>query len=218
MQETSATEVAREAAPQSADRDSSAVRRWRILILPAAAVLLLAVCVYKTTRDYSRPAGGAVPAVLRTAPAFTLLDSQSPQEMVRLETWLGRHAILLVFYAGRQGVAADPRIEQVRLRADEIDRAGAKVFGISTALPQQNRAAMSARRQQDPAYNIPFPVLTDLPPAMAVHRLWGTVDPAGDPVPAVFVIDRAGRVPWQDGHPVPAGDVTEAINRLLAGG
>lgn len=216
MEQSTETEAASATAPVTAEQGPSAVRLWRILVLPAAAIVLLAVCFYKTTRDYSRPTG-TPPAPLRTAPSFTLLDSQSPQEMVRLETWLGRHPILLIFYDGQAGVTADPRIEQARRMAAEIEQAGAKILAVSTALPQQNRAAVLNRRTREPDYAVPFPLLTDLPPATAVHRQWGAVDAAGQPVPAVFVIDRGGRVPWQGMHPVPASGTAEAIRRLLSG-
>lgn len=196
---------------------TSRASRWRILFLPAAALVIFAACWYKTTRDYPLQPVARGGAILMPAPIITLPNSESPPEIIRLERYLGRHAVLLVFFDAAEGLSRDPRIGQCLQSLTEIEASGAVVLAVSTALPQENRLAITTRQQTDPAWNIPFPVLTDLPPDLAAHRLWGALSSGGSPQPGVYVIDRAGRVQWRDGKPLPQAEMAWAIAAVIEG-
>ena len=81
-------------------------------------------------------------------------------------------------------------------------------IGISTALPQENRASVGE--------DYPFSLLTELEAANAASasQRWGRVDSSARIVPAMFHIDRAGTVAWQDNAPIPVVDVPTLLKRL----
>lgn len=151
----------------------------------------------------------------RPAPAFRLYDQNS--QLVNLTAYLNRHKIVLVFFDGRQSPMDNVVMRSLQQRQQELEAADYLVFGISTALPQQNRAVI--------ADDFPFPLLSD-PVALqpdSAHRTWGCLrapdsrSPEASTIPKVFVIDRLGRVNWEGEVPGPIEPTDDFVQRLLDG-
>lgn len=185
----------------------------RILVIPAAAVVILAACVWRVSNPRQNQANADLPAERRLAPAFQLYDQNST--LVKLEAFLHRHTIVLVFFDGSVGPDKDATLVELRKFQPALKAEGIVVFGISTALPQENR--------NNSALPFPFQLLTDAVAADAnsVHRQWGTLippkslDKPGGTVPAVFVIDRQGLVEWSGDLPVRDENPETLVSRLL---
>lgn len=154
------------------------------------------------------------------APTFTLYDQGSENvkpRMVNLGAYLHRYRILVVFYDGQEGPESDPTLLLLRRFHAALEDAGVVVFGVSTALPQENR-----NRSTQP---FPFRLLSDVTPfePKSVHRTWGRLAPPAAPgeppgtIPGAFVIDRAGRVAWEGNHPKPDESPDTLVSRLLRG-
>ena len=185
--------------------------RPRILVLPAAALVIAALCAWRVRHpDQSLLAGGARPELKRPAIPldFSLHTQHSPPQIVRLKPYLGRHSILVIFYDGQAGADRSPVLRRLHRDRDRLKSAGVKVMAISDALPPANRAAL------DRLGGLPFPLLSDV--TMQVHEQWGRLDAdTGRPLAGVFVIDRAGNITWPGRHPEPAADPEAAIDELL---
>ncbi len=192
-------------------------RPSRILILPAAAILILGLCVWRIATPRQRV--DIDPSTLserRPAPPFELYNQKS--KLVQLQSYLNRHRIVLVFFDGAAGPEASDVLRQLRDFHPALEREGIVVFGVSTQLPQQIRGAAGTP--------FPFDLLSDVNAAAAdsVHRRWGrlakpeagTEGPKTNP--GVFLIDRGGLVGWQNNAPRPERDTTNLIRDLLAGG
>ena len=186
----------------------------RILILPISAVVIVLVCLYGYSRKQdasSRQA--ALPTAKRPAQSllFTLKDQNN--KSVRLERYFGRHPILLVFFDQRTGADRDPVLLSLRKEWNRLKRENVIVLGVSTALPQDNRKRIEEKQEENPDFDLPFPLLTDLPPECRVHRQWGRFDEAvGLPLPGLFYIDRAGNVDWAGRFPKPVSDVEQVLD------
>ncbi|MBT4868448.1 MAG: redoxin domain-containing protein [Planctomycetaceae bacterium] len=193
-----------------------------MLILPIAAAFIVSLCAYRLRRE-ERPATPVASLTERSATTFSLSNSESPPTPVRLATFLGRHRIILVFFDDRLGADRDPRLLWLSRNAERIEDADIKVFGISGALPPQNRAAVKKLQEQGLA--IPFELLTDPPPTEGapemgylVHKEWGRYDrQTGQSLPGIFLIDRAGRVQWNESSPVPVELDDPTLERFLVG-
>lgn len=183
--------------------------RRRILVLPFSAAVILALVAYKQGQTYPQQSSSfALPTLKRRAPLFEGLDSNN--QFVKFERYVGRHEIIVAFFDGELGPAQDEALLTLRKAFDRLEAAGAVVVGISTALPQQNRKAFEAVG----AY--PFPLISD--PTLEIHRKWGRLkNGTGKPVPAVFLVDRAGNIEWADGKPQPVRDVAVALDRVIDG-
>lgn len=186
----------------------------RILIIPAAGLLILAACIWRISNPRQNQADTQLPAERRPAPSFQLYDQNST--LVKLEAFLHRHTIVLVFFDGSAGPEQNRTLVELRKFQPALKSEGIVVFGISTALPQENR--------NNSAEPFPFPLLTDAVAAdsNSVHRQWGTLIPAksldkpSGTTPAVFVIDREGLVNWQDDSPQEDSSPETLISRLLS--
>lgn len=147
--------------------------------------------------------------------SFEALDSDN--RMVRLAAFLGRHRVIVLFFDGEAGADKDAELLRLRERFEELKAHGVKVIAVSTALPQQNRAAMSSDR----AGPFPFPLVSDFDSTspdgtMRIHRRWGRIDSATNrPLPAVFVIDRLGQIPFSGESPKPMENVDQAVESVL---
>lgn len=181
--------------------------RNRILILPIAAVVIVALCAYKMTRTEQSRANGTR-QTFGPAPLFELFDCQSPPQRVRLTSYLGRHSILILFFDGKLGADKDPRMKWVTENAQRIDEADLYVFAISGALPFQNRefqTQLSTGPLANRVYLLTDPPSTEGARAMGylVHRQWGRYDEQTEqPHQGLFLVDRAGRVEMNKGRPV----------------
>lgn len=180
--------------------------RLRTLFLPAAAILLTAVVYYAETR----PPVPRVPQVAARGPASRAPDLQgldSRNDFFRLQRYLGRTALLVVFFDRAAGAQADPTLRFLRDHEAQVRRAGLQIVAVSSALPQENRAA---------GYPDSFEFVTDVEPIYEAHRRWGCFDEQTDrPVAAAFHIDRAGNVAKKNDLPVPLISPRDDIARLL---
>jgi peroxiredoxin len=196
----------------------------RILVLPAAAAVIAALCAWKLSRPVEHRV--LVPPPLMTAlPSrleFDLFDQQKPPQRVRLRAYVGRQPVVIVFFDAKAGANADPLLVRLRRDVDAVESQGVVVLGVSTALPQENRplADNDPRKTAEDSDRtpFPFPLLTDLPPECRVHRLWGRYDAAAQrPVAGVFLIDRAGQIAWNKDRdlPQPLEQPMQVLDELL---
>jgi len=136
---------------------------------------------------------------------------------VNLTAYLNRHNIVLVFFDGQKSPMDNVVLKALYKDQKELAAADYQVFGISTALPQQNRAAIPD--------DFPFPLLSD-PVAIqpnSAHRTWGCLrapnsqNSEATTIPNVFVIDRLGRVNWAGKLPAPIKSTDQFPQRFLDG-
>lgn len=138
--------------------------------------------------------------------------------MVRFDSYLSRHDIFVVFYDGTDGVENSKIMRFLKEREEQFDKKGAKVFGISGALPQQNVGTTKVIEKDGQRINqrntFPFPLLTDL--GFAVHQNWGRYDlEKNQPLPGLFFVDRAGNVDFKNRKPLPVENPQEFIRDYL---
>ena len=167
--------------------------RPRILVLPLAAAVIAGLVAFKLTRP-PQSLVGIEAQQSRPAPVFKALDSQN--QLIKIERYIGRHEILLVFFDGDAGADHDPILRRIRDGFDVLRRRGIQVLAVSAALPQHNR---KAAERVGP---FPFPLLSD--PEFLIHKLWGRLSEDEQQTrTGVFLIDRAGQVAWSSKHPQP---------------
>lgn len=179
----------------------------RLIILLISALAIASLCAWRIAtnqpQDYASQVRDA--KIERPAPLFEALDSDN--EMFRLERYLGRHQVLVVFYSAADTAAADRNLLAVRAAFDKLSQRDIKVVGVSTALPQQNRAAM------EHAGKFPFPLVSDVD--LTIHRRWGRLSATtNEPLDGVFLIDRKGTVISLGDQPRPVDDVPALLKEL----
>lgn len=188
----------------------------RVLVLPLAALLIAGLVALRLAREEQRPTSPAAPPLpRRLAPKdFELYDMQN--RLVKLERYLGRSRLVIVFFAPQPGADADSRLVRLRNHDTAVKRAGAEVVAITTARPAENEHAEARAGRK-----FPFPILTDInrnSPLPAAHQQWGLYDEAsGKTREALFLVDRAGMVPVRNGFPAPVADPDAAIDALCRG-
>ena len=187
----------------------------RALIIPIAAVIITAMCIWRVMTPREKMPPGAVPDLKQAAPAFQLYDQTS--SLVKLEAYLNRHQMVVVFYDGQAGPEANATLRQLRDVYPALKRESIMVFGVSTALPQENR--------NNSSQPFPFALLTDADAISerSAHRVWGrfvkptSLDKPPGTKPGAFLIDRSGLVRWDINNncPRPEEDVTNLVSQLL---
>lgn len=185
--------------------------RKRILILPAAAVVIAALCAYRILKDEADHSPPPLPPVgnhraVSEQEMFDLADENGIN--VRLKAFIGRHQILLAFFDGKRGVDQDPIVARLRQDYEKIAATDTKIFAISEAIPQQNRKII------EKAGRYPFPVLSD--PARRAIEAWAI--PHGSetqPTSMLFFINRAGNVDHGETAPRPVKDPQAFIDSLI---
>lgn len=192
--------------------------RRRVLVLPLAALIILALVVYRINRGErpSPPVPKSAGRSVRQAPQTGILLADQHKHTVKLERYYGRAPLVLVFFDRDAGADRDPYLLRLRECYDRLEAAGIQPIGISTATRFENLQA------EERAGTFPFPLLSDIladpPIAAPLHRQFGLYDAAtGTTRTAVFLIDRAGRMPWQADHPRPVSDPESAIDSLCRG-
>lgn len=189
----------------------------RLLVVVFAGVLIAGACAWRVTRvDPPQPKAEDL-IFEQPAPTIPPLFNQESR-MVRFESYLSRHDIFVVFYDGTDGVDKSEMMMFLKNRKAALDRKGAKVFGISGALPQQNIGTTQVNDEEGERINkretFPFPLLTDL--GFAVHQNWGRyVLEDNQPLPGVFFVNRAGNVDFQNNKPKPIENPREYIKDYL---
>lgn len=185
----------------------------RILAVFACAVVILTACIWRSNNPRPPQSAMELPGETRQAPSFQLYDQEST--LVKLDAFLHRHRIVIVFYDGQAGPDADETLGKLREFHSALKKEGVVILGVSTALPQENR------NNSESVY--PFPLLSDAVATdqNSVHSAWGrlippaTLDRPAGTKPGVFIIDRSGQVPWQGDFPNPENDLASLIPRLL---
>ena len=194
----------------------------RVLIPIVAGVAIAVLCAWRVMtnqpQDYAAQVSlEAAKVVTRSAADLDFEGLDSDNRMVRLAAFLGRHRILVLFFDGELGADKDAELLRLRERFIELKAHDVKVIAVSTALPQQNRAAMLPDR----AGEFPFPLVSDFNPvspeeAQKIHRRWGRWDDStGKAKPGVFVIDRKGQIAFVNGAPMPFENVDRAVESLV---
>jgi len=194
----------------------------RVLIPFVAGVVIAVLCAWRVMtnkpQDYAAQVRlEATKVVTRSAADLDFEGLDSDNRMVRLAAFLGRHRILVLFYDGELGADKDAELLRLRERFVELKAHDVKVIAVSTALPQQNRAAMLPER----AGEFPFPLVSDFNPvspeeAQKIHRRWGRWDDStGKAKPGVFVIDRKLQIEFMGGAPKPVASVDLAVESLV---
>ncbi len=188
--------------------------RRRLWFLPIAAVVITGLCAYRATRP-PRPVVAVEAQPLR---AFPPKDWELPDHgfrLVKFNRFLGRHPVVVLFFDSRQPIEEDTLLIWLRDHADEIYDAGWRIIAISPAPPAEVRNA-ATRAGQD----WPFPVLTDMhlrnPAPTPVHYLWSRIDRmTGEPLPALFLVDRMGYVVYQNGRPLPEQNPLQSLKQII---
>ena len=189
----------------------------RIYVILFAGVLIGIACAWKLTREYSPQPRAEDLIFKQPAPKIPPLYNQE-SKMVRFDSYLSRHDIFVVFYDGTDGVKNSEIMRFLEQREEQFDRKGAKVFGISGALPQQNIGTTEVIEKDGERINqrdqFPYPLLTDL--GFAVHQNWGRYNSdTQEPLPGLFFIDRAGNVDFQNQKPKPVKHPQQFIREYL---
>lgn len=202
--------------------------RPRHLFLPIAAVVITALCAWKLGREEQsaerRAAADGNGIIQPLPPAFRFELYDQTSQLMRLERYLGRHEIFVIFFDGRAPLENRFLLQLVEA-APALERRNVEVVGVSQALPQENEKVLAALLDalgREPGQHSPVVLVSDL--EGRVHRTWG-VEPA-DVFPAadeggdaaaetVFFIDRAGRIPMLDGAPLPVPDPQTKLAGLV---
>lgn len=187
----------------------------RDLILAVSLAIVLALVIYRMERPERRPAAGPHPVERQLAPRFELYDQAG--QLAKLERYLGRTRIVLVFFDAETGADADPLLRQLVEHDSTLESAGFQVVAVSTATRYANEQAAERLGQK-----FPFPVLTDIDPTQPVlapaHRMWGLFDPGTEAIRAgLFLVDRDGSVRFENGHPRPVSNPQATVEELING-
>ena len=194
----------------------------RALIPVVAGVAIATLCTWRVMtnkpQDYAAQVKlEAAKVVTRSAADWDFEALDPDNRMVRLAAFLGRHRVIVLFFDGELGADKDAELLRLRERFVELKAHDVKVIAVSTALPQQNRAAMLPDR----AGEFPFPLVADFNPvspeeAQKIHRRWGRWDDStGKAKPGVFVIDRKLQIEFMGGAPKPVASVDLAVESLV---
>jgi peroxiredoxin len=187
----------------------------RFVFVLAMGLLIALVTVFRIFNNHSQTYEEQVAAavIMRPAPSFEALDSHG--HLVRLAAWLGRHRIIVVFFDGEAGADQDTDLLKLRDRFVELQALDVKVVGVTTSIPQVNRAAM-VRAGGD----FPFPLVSDVDfqspeGTLRIHRHWGRLDAVSEkPLKGVFLIDRKGQVAFVGPIPKPFENVDQVFELL----
>ncbi len=151
---------------------------------------------------------------MRPAPQFQLLDQHD--RPIQLSGYLNRYRILLAFFDATSGPAADPVLRKLKDFHPALERAGIKVFAISSPLnPEHKQSAAS----------FPFSVLRDTLAGQpgSCCRVWGRAaseassNVTAGVLPASFLIEADGTVRWNGDFPQPVENPESVIANLISG-
>ena len=182
----------------------------RILILPCAALVITGLVYFKSNQPQVELSASARDAIQRRrpAPTFKLHDQRS--QPFRLERYLGRHQLLIVFFDPSPGAAKNSQLQILKNGFAQLSAHGRKVIAISSATPYANRESFKLGGE------FPFHVLSDAD--YSVEAQWGCLTSEEPPqvIPSAFVVDRAGVISWsQIGGiaPIPLETLLRELNR-----
>jgi peroxiredoxin len=190
-----------------------------LLVIPISAAVIAGLVAFKLTRYYQPPTDEDFTTAVRPAPLLKLYDQKS--EIVRLERYVGRSKLLIVFFDGSRGPEGSPLLTALRERYAELHRTGAVVLAISAARPSENRYGKNLEHRTTAGQNgtdsaeikYPFPVLSDI--LYDWHRQYGAFDEKNErPVEAAFIVDRAGYIEYEHIGPDRLGQIDDWIREL----
>ncbi|MBL8850356.1 MAG: redoxin domain-containing protein [Planctomycetaceae bacterium] len=197
-----------------------AIARRRIVILPLAAVVIGALTLYRLNRAERPPA--AVPksagtVETRPAPLLAIPLADQHKNIVKLERYYGRASIVIVFFDAEAGADRDPYLTRLRDCFEQLDDDGIEIVAISTASRFQNQQA-----EERAGKPFPFPLLSDIHPEglspAPIAIQFGLFDTASQTTKtAVYLVDRAGQIAWDEGRPRPVRDPAAAVDALCRG-
>jgi len=128
------------------------------------------------------------------APDFELRDQHGTP--VRLSTFRGTRAVVLVFYPFAFSRVCTGELTALRDAWPSFDRDDRALLGVSCD-------PMFSLRAFAEADGVPFPLLSDFWPHGAVASAYGVFDPdRGCPRRSTYVVDRDGRVAWSVHHQI----------------
>lgn len=196
----------------------------RILILPAAAVVIAGLVVWRLQQEKirrTRPRPVATLRNVRPAPSF-LLTTQSGGR-AKLAAYLGRTKVVLYFTGAQTPLLEDQVLSAVAAAQPGIAGAGGQLVVVTPAPPQEVR-----KLQDNRGSPFPFPVLSDIDPELGVptpaHQIWGLrMNTDEPPKSGLFLIDRAGFTEFAPdregvpGRPSPVQDFDRALRKLEKG-
>jgi len=190
-----------------------------LLVIPISAVVIVGLIAFKLNRRYEEPPAVAVGNV-RPAPVFKLYDEHS--QIVRLERYISRKKLLIVFFNGSQGPEHSELLAQLRDSFAQIHAAGGQILAISESRPSQNRYGAKLEHRTtaapDDEIRFPFPLLSDIATsdvAAPVHREYGAFDETtSQPREGVFVVDRAGLIQHAHLGPDRLGTTADWVHEL----
>lgn len=174
---------------------------YRLMFVLLAGGLIAGVCTFRlmTNRPLDHAAQLRAASQPQPAPLFEAVNEQN--EMFRLQTYLGRHRIIVVFYDGDAGANHSRELAELTKRADELKRLDVKAVGVSRSLALANRTALKQLG------DFPGQLLSDVDGM--IHQRWGRNGPDGRTIPGLFLIDRKGQVAYFGGQPRSYDSVDE---------
>jgi mycoredoxin-dependent peroxiredoxin len=184
----------------------------RLWLIVFAAAVIAGLCAFKATRTYTVEPIQESLTVTAPAPTLELYDQSYPSKFVRIEGYLGRNRVIVVFFDGKSGADHSPVLARLREEASRLRSAGVYIMAVSTALPQENRKIIAKHG------DFPFPLLSD--PDFHVHRDWGRFDESrGQPLRGVFLVDREGNITWSrhSYRPQPLDDWEAVVSAIAEG-
>src|SRR5690242_10679541 len=118
-----------------------------LLIPPIAALVILLLIVYRLNRPEPVRTQEASPIVAaRPMPLFQLYDEQS--QLVRVQRYVGRHKLLIVFFDGMHGPDQSELLLSLKKDFRPIYDAGAVALAISALRPSELRPPPNDRGER----------------------------------------------------------------------
>jgi len=199
------------------ENPSSASDLFRKYVLPVAGILIAVLVIWRIRIDSGLPGPGAIPerGAMMAAPRSILTDQH--RHMVKLEAYLGRTKLLIVFFDGTKPAHTDPIVARLLKDHAALLGQGVQPIAISAASP-----FAITKSEEISGKRFPFPVLMDVDPnghtTYPAHRAWGLADNRSEELKTgVFVVDRAGLVPARGLLPRPVVDPEATIDAILRG-
>lgn len=192
------------------------MKRAFSILIPLAAIAIAGATWWRASIDDSLPRGRSGSDVMRLpAPRFELFDQH--RNMVKIERYFSRSAILLVFFEPTDDITQNELLTLLSEHYDEIESRNVVVVGVTTLTP-----AALHQQTTDRGHELPFPVVSDIylnnPHPAPVHELYGLYDAETQRTrEGVFYIDRQGIVNSTVTTPVPLEDPQAFIASLIAG-
>ncbi len=203
--------------PASTSPVRTPVQRYRILVLPFAAIVIASLVVWRMRIDGQSPATAGAPPAMVMAQSFPFSLADQHRHVTRLQGYLGRTKLILVFFDGTKPAHLDPVVARLRDDYDRLKAAGVQPLAVSTASPFAIQKSEELAGQR-----FPFPILMDVDPNGLIptpaHMAWSLAQPGSETLrQGTFLIDRMGRVSAHGTTPRPVKDPQHVIDTILRG-